>query len=306
MNRSVGKKKIENAERNENNMDGILVVDKPKGYTSRDIVNIVSKKLGTKKVGHTGTLDPLATGVLVLCIGKATKFVEILTSTQKEYIAEVCLGTETDTLDITGQVLEEADVHLAKNKIIEALAYYTKTYQQQVPLYAAVKVNGKKLYEYAREGKKIEPPRREVTITELTLLEDPLYQEGKTYFKMKCTVSKGTYIRSLIRDIASYLQVPGTMQNLRRIKQGSFLIETAVSLEQIEKGEFSLLPLSSCLTDFPQIIVDEALEKKIRNGTPLENKYDTLPILFVNREGKPLALYQEYTEGKIKPWKMIG
>ncbi|MDD3341458.1 MAG: tRNA pseudouridine(55) synthase TruB [Bacilli bacterium] len=286
-------------------MNGILLVSKPKDYTSRDIVNIVSKHLGTKKIGHTGTLDPLATGVLVLCIGKATKFAEILTAESKEYIAEVCLGTETDTYDITGTVLKEEDVSITKEDIEKALSFFHKTYLQQVPIYAAVKVNGKKLYEYAREGIEITPPSKEVTIQNIELLGEPSYQNGKTYFKMKCTVSKGTYIRSLIHDIASYLEVPGTMQELERTKQGPYLIEDTFTLEEIEKGEYQLMPFLTALDKFPKVTVGEEIEAKIHNGAVLENEYGQLPLVFINQTGHPLALYKEYKENLIKPWKMF-
>ena len=151
--------------------DGILIIDKPKDYTSRDVVNIVSKKLNTKKVGHTGTLDPLATGVLVICVGKATKLVDYLTSTYKEYEAELILGIKTDTADITGNILKEEDSIKKKEEILETLNNMIGKYNQTVPIYSAVKINGKKLYEYAREGKEIELPKREVEIKTLELLD---------------------------------------------------------------------------------------------------------------------------------------
>ena len=133
-------------------MDGIIVVNKPKDYTSRDIVNIIGKVYGTKKVGHTGTLDPLATGVLVICINRATKIVELLTTLDKEYIATFEIGTKTDTLDSTGTVLESVDAIISKKEIESILKQMIKTYDQQVPIYSAIKINGKKLYQYAREG----------------------------------------------------------------------------------------------------------------------------------------------------------
>ena len=141
--------------------DGIIIINKPKDYTSRDIVNIVSKHFNTKKVGHTGTLDPLATGVLVICVGKATKLVDYLTSTYKEYIAEFILGVETDTLDITGNVLKEEKISKSKEEIEKVLNNMIGEYVQEVPIYSAVKINGKKLYEYAREGIDIELSKRE-------------------------------------------------------------------------------------------------------------------------------------------------
>ena len=153
-------------------MNGILIIDKPKGITSRDVVNNVIKIFNTKKVGHTGTLDPLATGVLVVCVGKATKLVSELTSTDKEYIASVTLGIKTDTLDSMGSVLFSEDAIKAKEEIINVLNSFIGSYEQEVPIYSAVKINGKKLYEYAREGIDIELPKRKVEIKEIELLDD--------------------------------------------------------------------------------------------------------------------------------------
>ena len=209
-------------------MSGIIIVDKPKDYTSRDIVNIISRELHEKSVGHTGTLDPLATGVLVVCIGKYTKLVDRLTSLNKEYIAEIKLGVETDTLDITGNILKKEEVSVTKEQILKVFSKFIGEYQMEVPLYSAIKVNGKKLYEYARNGEEVKLPIKKVHIYELELLS---YQSDIITFR--CKVEKGTYIRSLIRDITKSLGVVGTMNNLVRIKQGNFKIEEACSLEDI-------------------------------------------------------------------------
>ena len=177
-------------------MDGVLIVNKEKGVTSRDVVNKICKILNTKKVGHTGTLDPIATGVLVVCVGKATKLVEILTSEDKEYIATVKLGVLTDTLDTDGKVLEEKDVFIKKEDLVRTLNSFVGFYDQEVPIYSAVKINGKKLYEYARSNIKVDLPKRRVEIKKIELLEF-----NKDHYKFKVLVSKGTYIRSLIKDI---------------------------------------------------------------------------------------------------------
>ena len=151
-------------------MDGIIVVNKPKGITSRDVVNNVCKLLNTKKIGHTGTLDPIATGVLVLCVGKATKLVEILTSNDKEYVATVKLGILTDTLDTAGTIIKKKHVNLDKNELEKVLNSFVGTYNQEVPIYSAIKINGKKLYEYAREKKEVILPKRMVEIKKIELL----------------------------------------------------------------------------------------------------------------------------------------
>ena len=206
-------------------MDGVLIIDKPKGITSRDVVNNVIKIFNTRKVGHTGTLDPLATGVLVVCVGRATKLVNELTSTDKEYIASVTLGIKTDTLDSMGSILFDEGVIKTKEEIISVLNSFVGSYEQEVPVYSAVKINGKKLYEYAREGVNIELPKRKVEIKEIELLDEIEYKDNKTLFKFRCVVSKGTYIRSLINDIANKLDTIGIMTNLRRTRQGNFKIE---------------------------------------------------------------------------------
>ena len=287
-------------------MNGILLVNKEKNYTSRDIVNIVSKKLKTRKVGHTGTLDPLATGVLVLCIGNATKLVEILTSTEKEYEAEIILGIKTDTLDITGNILKEENTFKTKEEIESVLQKMTKKYEQTVPIYSAVKINGKKLYEYARNNEEIELPKRMVEIKKLELINDIKYIEGKTIFKIRTLVSKGTYIRSLIEDIASNLNTIGTMKNLDRTKQGIFNLKECYTLDEIENDKYKLIEIDEVLKDFYTITVDLDLEKKIKNGCILNNIYNKDYVVF-KKDNKVIAIYTIYDKDKtkIKPYKMF-
>ena len=181
------------------NYSKVLLVNKEKNMTSFDVVNEISHLFGIKRVGHTGTLDPLAEGVLIVTIGKATKVVELLTATYKEYIAGVKLGIKTDTLDITGTILNEKEIP-DLSKLNETINNFKKTYLQEVPIYSAVKVNGKKLYEYARNNETIELPKKEVTIEEIELLE-----QKEDTFTFKTLVSKGCYIRSLINDIGKSL-----------------------------------------------------------------------------------------------------
>lgn len=288
-------------------MDGILVVNKPIGYTSRDIVNIVGKILNIKKIGHTGTLDPIATGVLVLCIGKATKLVEILTSTEKEYIAEVTLGLNTDTLDNTGKILTEQIVHFEKEQIVETLNSMLGFYNQEVPIYSAVKLNGKKMYEYARENKEINLPKRTVEIKKIELSSDIKYENGKTIFEFRCLVSKGTYIRSLIRDIALKLNTVGIMSNLIRTKQGSFSIDQSYDIESIKNNNYEIISISDCLESYKNIIVDDFLINKIKNGAILQNRYNENTIVFKDNNNNVLAIYKTYNKDitKIKPWKIF-
>lgn len=266
--------------------NGILVINKDKGYTSRDVVNIISKEFGTKKVGHNGTLDPLATGVLVICLNRYTKLNELLASNEKEYIAEVTLGIKTDTLDIEGNVLEEKETVVNKEDLEKTLKKYEMTYEQEVPIYSAVKVNGKKLYEYARSGEKVILPKKKVTIKKIELLK---FKDNK--FTFKCLVSKGTYIRSLISDILDDLGVIGTMSNLTRTKQGVFDIENSYSLEDVRNGNYKLLLVKDVL-DIDKITVSDELKFKILNGNKVKGNYSN-KVLFLDEDGGELAIYKK-------------
>lgn len=281
-------------------MDGIIIIDKPSGITSREVVNKISQKLKTKKVGHTGTLDPLATGVLVLTINKATKIGELLTSYDKEYIAEIVLGIKTDTLDITGKTIEKKEAIFTKEQIIKVLNEMPSSYEQEVPIYSAVKINGKKLYEYARNNEEVKLPTRVVNIKKLELISDIKYQDNQTIFKIKCLVSKGTYIRSLVNDIALKLNTVGTMKSLRRTKQGEFKIEDALKIEDVTIK--NIIPIKHCL-NYNQVEVSEELFNKIKNGQILNSDYDT-PITFTY-QNEVIAIYKDYKDNKIKPWKMF-
>ena len=285
------------------NYNGIVLVDKEKNITSFDVVNQISNLFGIKKVGHTGTLDPIATGVLVVCIGSATKLVDELTCNDKEYIASVELGTLTDTLDNTGKILKEEIVTKTKKEILEVLNSFKGRYLQEVPIYSAVKINGKKLYEYARENIEIELPKREVEITAIELIDDIEYKNDKTYFKFRCSVSKGTYIRSLIRDIASKLNTVGIMTDLRRIRQGKFKIEDSILIENINKN--SLINIIDIL-DYKKIELTSDIKKQVLNGTIINNVYNSDEILFISNN-EAIALYKKYDKdkNKLKPYKMF-
>ena len=284
-------------------MDGIIVVNKEANLTSRDVVNEVGKILTTKKIGHTGTLDPFATGVLVLCIGKYTKLASLLTNYEKEYIATVELGTLTDTLDKTGKIIKNEPVKISSKQIDKALIEMTKTYMQEVPIYSAVHKDGMRLYEYARAGLKVELPKREVTIKSLKRISEVTYSKNKTYFTIKTTVSKGTYIRSLVRDIALKLNTVGIILTLNRTKQGDFDIADSYTIFDIKNNNYKLVDINKIFKDYLKVTVDKNIENKIKNGAILPNIYKELPVVFYNQQGKLLAIYQEYKENKIKPFK---
>ena len=279
-------------------MDALLIVNKPKGLTSRDVVNELNHIFSTKKIGHTGTLDPNATGVLVCLIGKYTKLVESITSYDKEYIAEIKLGIKTDTDDITGNIVYEENSNVTLDEIKKVLSTFPVSYNQQVPIYSAVKINGKKLYEYARENIDITLPKRKVNIYSLELLS---FKNNIITFKTK--VSKGTYIRSLIQDICTNLNTIGTMNNLIRTKQGNFDIKDSYTLEEIEKGNYKLLNIKEFLS-YPIIELDDNLIKKVINGSTIPNIYSIIDKVIFTYKSKDIAIY-ETQEKELKPYIML-
>lgn len=283
-------------------MNGVIILNKPANITSRDVINQLTKILNTKKIGHTGTLDPIATGVLVICIGKYTKLCEVLTSTYKEYIATIKLGLKTDTLDITGNILNKEEIpNLSEIQIINVLESFLGKSIQTTPIYSAVKINGKKLYEYAREGKEIELPKREIDIQKIELLS---YKNNEITFKT--TVSKGTYIRALIDDICTKLNVIGTMSSLIRTKQGNFSLENAYTIEEIAKKNYHLLTLEEVLNDYEKINIDDNLFEKVKNGAIITRTFKEEKACLVYKN-KIIAIYQVYFKDKkkAKPYKMF-
>ena len=286
-----------------NNYNGILIVNKPSGITSRDVVNIVGKTLNIKKVGHTGTLDPMATGVLVLCLGNALKVCELITANDKEYIAKVILGIETETLDTTSPIINTKKTNITKEEIEKVLNSFKGSYLQEVPKYSAVKINGKKLYEYAREGKEIELPKKMVTIYDIQLISDITYYNDTTSFYIKTTVSKGTYIRSLIRDIGYKLNTYGCMDSLERTRQGIFNIDNSYTLEEIKNNNYKLLSIEESLPNIPLVQVDNKTLFKIKNGVKLK-KFFAGDMAIIKDKNKVVAIYKnDLNESKL--FKMI-
>lgn len=285
-------------------MNGILVVNKPLGYTSRDVVNIVSKVLNTKKVGHTGTLDPMASGVLVLCIGKALKLCEMLTEHDKEYIAGITLGIETDTLDMEGNILSTEDVLIDKSKIIDVINSFKGSYMQEVPKYSAVKVNGKKLYEYARNNIDVKLPSKLVNINDIKIIDDIVDNDGRINFMIKTTVSKGTYIRSLVRDIGNKLNVPSVMNSLVRTRLGDFNIDEAYSIDDIKNGNFKLIPILDAVPGMTKIVVDDSMAFKIKNGVILDTFFNEDKAFILDKEKKLIAIYENFN-GKARVYRMF-
>ena len=287
-------------------MNGVLVINKSLGYTSRDVVNIVGKKLNTKKIGHTGTLDPNASGVLVLCVGQALKLIELMDNYDKEYIAEIILGTETDTLDMdkNATIIRDEKVNIDNEKIIKVVNSFKKKYMQEVPKYSAVKVNGRKLYDYARSNIPVELPKKEVHIKDIQIIDDIKSIDKKIYFKIKCTVSKGTYIRSLVRDIGYELSCPAVMNSLERTRIGNFDINNSYTLDDIEKNNYQLISILDAFPNIPKVYVDNDIAKKISNGMILDKFFNAEMAFIIDSNDNLLALYKNI-DNKSRPYKMF-
>ncbi len=246
---------------------GILVIDKPQGWTSMDVCAKLRGIFHEKRVGHGGTLDPMATGILPVFIGRATRAVEFADKSDKEYIAGLKLGVVTNTQDISGEVLEKRPVSISREQLEAALGRFRGDILQVPPMYSAVKINGKKLYELARKGKEVERPPRPVTIKGLELLEQKPDDGSDFFLRVRC--SKGTYIRTLCHDIGQSLGCGGCMASLRRAAAAGFDGEDAYPLERVcamERPEELLLPVDSLFQDRPELVLSPAAEKKVRNG----------------------------------------
>ena len=265
-------------------MNGFILVNKKKDMTSRDVVNILTKILNTKKIGHTGTLDPFAEGILLIAVNKGLKVVKLLNYKDKEYIAKVRLGIKTDTLDITGNILEEKKEELNKEELLEVLKSFIGEYSYEVPIYSAIKVNGKKLYEYARNDKKVELPIKESYIYDIKLID---FNDNSFTFSVK--VSNGTYIRALVRDISKKLNKLMTLEELTRTKVDNLLIENSYTLEDIKNNNFKLLKINDLL-NYKEVELNRDLEDKVLNGNKikLDEKEDN--ILFI-KEKEEIAVY---------------
>ena len=257
-------------------MNGIIVINKPKDYTSRDIVNIVSKKLNTKKVGHTGTLDPDAAGVLPICLNKATKVSELILNKEKSYICELTLGASTDTYDSSGVITFEGDTsNITKEDIYKAFETQRGEIDQYPPIYSALKVNGQKMCDLERKGKAdtVEIKARRVKIEKIEILN---INENKILFLVKC--SKGTYVRSICHDIGNYLKCGGHMSFLLRTSSGKFNLENSITLEELEKYyqdntlDNYLYEIDYVLDNFKKVKLTQSALKYYRNGGIIDSR----------------------------------
>lgn len=298
-------------------MDGVLLLHKPAGMTSHDCVFRIRRLFQTKKVGHTGTLDPDVSGVLPICIGKATRIAEFLTGATKTYEGEVTLGTATTTEDASGEIVatKPVDRAIARQEIERVFQQLTGEIRQTPPMYSAVKVNGKKLYEYARAGIAVERPSRAVTIHELTLLDDRTVFTGEHLsFRFRVTCSKGTYVRTLAVMIGEQLGFPAHMSHLVRTASGAFTLEQCVTFSEIEdfiargEGERLLLPIEKALFHLPKYQMHDKVAEKVKNGAilPLPEELQSLegPVLMVNEKSEAVALYYKHPT-KPHLWKPL-
>ncbi len=251
-------------------INGIINVYKEAGFTSHDVVAKMRGICKQKKIGHTGTLDPQATGVLPVCLGSGTKLCDMLTDKDKEYVAELLLGVTTDTQDTTGETLSKNEVLVSQAQVKEAVMSFLGDYQQIPPMYSALKVDGKKLYELARAGKEVERKARPVTIHEIEILEMEL-----PVVKLRVACSKGTYIRTLCADIGEKLGCGGTMQSLKRTRVGHFELKDAVTLSKLEalrdEGRLQeiVFPVEQAFADSPLLHVKAQFQKLLENGNSI-------------------------------------
>ena len=255
-------------------MDGVLNIRKEKGYTSFDVVAKLRGILHMKKIGHTGTLDPEAEGVLPVVLGKATKLVDLLTEKQKTYEALLHLGLETDTQDMTGTVLEEKPVEVTEEEVRTVIRSFLGEQQQIPPMYSALKVDGKKLYELAREGKTVERKPRAVQFYEIEIKKIEL-----PYVRFSVTCSKGTYIRTLCHDIGQKLGCGGCMEELLRTRSGNFVWEDSMTLAQVEEGVRNgtigdrVISIGQVLKDYPEIFCTREGDRLLENGNALAERF---------------------------------
>jgi tRNA pseudouridine55 synthase len=301
-------------------VDGILLLNKPKGMTSHDCVFKVRKLVKMKKVGHTGTLDPDVSGVLPICLGRATKIVEYVTAANKTYEGEVKIGFSTTTEDASGEVVEEkrVDRDITKDEVLNVLHSLTGEIIQTPPMYSAVKVNGKRLYEYARQGMVIERPSRKITIHKLELLSDIVQTNHTVSFRFRVTCSKGTYVRTLAVQIGEKLGYPSHMSDLIRISSGEFKLQQCMTLEELESivknGHIQehLLSIEDALSHLPKLIINDKVAEKVKNGSvlPVPQELNNIQVgepIATLHNGDILAIYQRHPEkpNLIKPIKVL-
>lgn len=292
-------------------LNGILVIDKEKGMTSADVVYHLRKILHIKKIGHAGTLDPDVTGVLPVAIGQATKLIELMHTQNKRYIGQGILGFATDSYDTSGKITANKKIRteITSTEIKDAMQEFVGQIEQVPPIYSAVKVKGKHLYEYARAGIEVERPKRQVEILAYNLVNETTFdkEKGQETFDFEIECSKGTYVRSLINDLGSKLKVPAVMKCLRRTSSSGFDISQSVKLSEITEDpklvDQIIQPIDSFFTNYAQQDLDEKLWSKVKNGAAISLKTNANNVA-LRYNNKVKAIYQK--DGTIyRPYLML-
>ncbi|MBQ9134928.1 MAG: tRNA pseudouridine(55) synthase TruB [Lachnospiraceae bacterium] len=295
--------------------NGVINIYKEKGFTSHDVVAKMRGILKQKKIGHTGTLDPDAEGVLPVCLGSATKLCDMLTDKEKEYVAVMRLGVVTDTQDLSGTVLKEMSVNVSEEEALTAIKSFEGEYGQIPPMYSALKVDGKRLYELARQGKEVERKPRQITIFETEILSVNM---PEITFRVRC--SKGTYIRTLCHDIGEKLGCGAAMADLKRTQSGQFKADTAIRLSELEQirdkdsVDKVLIPVDEMFADYAAVHVPEEITRLVQNGNSFYLNQIVERRMFGNEE--PVRVYDRTdrfygvyrfnrTGNKFVPWKMF-
>jgi tRNA pseudouridine55 synthase len=269
-------------------MNGIVIVDKPQEWTSQDVTARLRRVFNTRRIGHGGTLDPMATGVLPVFVGRATRGVEFFEHAEKTYEATLLLGTTTDTEDTSGTILEQKEVHISETEFLSILPRFRGKIMQVPPMYSALKVNGQKLVDLARKGKTVERQPREIEIFQLDLVE---FSGNTARLRVRC--SKGTYIRTLCKDIGEALGCGGCMAQLRRVQAGEYTIEESVPLQvllEAENPEIYLRPVDSMFRNYPEVILSPKQEKCCRNGAAFSIQLDAGTYRCYSKDGEFLSL----------------
>ena len=279
-------------------MDGFIIVNKPKNMTSHDVCNIMRRIMHTKKVGHSGTLDPLATGVLVVAVGKATKLISYLENQDKTYVAEALFGLQTDSYDILGNTLNtDGNCNPTNEEIDVVLTKLKETTTQIPPIYSAIKVNGKKLYDYAKNGEKVKIEPRNIKIYSLNRTSNIIDKK----VKIEVSAQKGFYVRSLINDLGIELNTYAVMSDLIRTKAGNYTLAMSQTLEEIEEFGPKIYSIEETFRDLKRIDVNDYIAKLVKNGVILDHRQFTLNEMFkIYHNDKLIAIYEPFADKQYK------
>ena len=269
-------------------MDGIILINKEEKYTSQDVCNVIKKIFNTSKVGHCGTLDPFATGLMIIGINQGTKILRFLENSKKKYLATIKFGASTDTYDKDGKIIATSIIRkLTINELNLVIKQFLGEQEQIPPIYSAIKVGGKKLYEYARKNKSVDIPKRKIFIYDIKII----YYDIET-LKLEIECSKGTYIRSLANDLSHKLGMEGHLINLCRTKVDNFDIKDSIKLEELKNKANNVIKISDALS-FTKIVIESNDLKKVINGVKMNFDFDDKYVLCMDKDQNPIAIYEK-------------